>query len=54
MAIADMGGLVKVWALLLLGDSSGAVWMWKIPSGETKTIQGSNARNTCGTLTADG
>jgi len=28
--------------------------MWKIPSGETKTFQGSNARNTCGTLTADG
>ena len=40
--------------MLLLGDSSGTVWMWRIPSGDTKTFQGESSRNTCADLTSDG
>ncbi len=42
-------------SVLFLGASSGTLWMWKIPSGETKTFIGdSSAKNSGGALTNGG
>lgn len=40
--------------VLLAGTADGSSWMWKIPSGECKTLQGPNCPATCGQILADG
>lgn len=40
--------------VLLAGTGDGNVWMWKIPSGDTKTFQGHGCRSTCGMFMKDG
>ncbi|CAH2305189.1 angio-associated migratory cell [Pelobates cultripes] len=40
--------------VLLAGTADGNTWMWKIPSGECKTFQGSNCPVTCGQFLPDG
>ena len=40
--------------MLLVGTSSGEGWMWKIPSGDCKTFQGHNSRNTCAAVLKTG
>ena len=39
---------------MLVGGSDGNVWMWRIPSGESKLFQGDDSRNTCASFTSDG
>ncbi|XP_076872087.1 angio-associated migratory cell protein [Brachyhypopomus gauderio] len=40
--------------VLLAGAADGNVWMWKIPSGECKTLQGPNCQATSGKILPDG
>ncbi len=40
--------------VLLAGTSGGEGWMWKIPSGDCKTFQGHNSRNTCSAMLPNG
>ncbi|XP_077997578.1 angio-associated migratory cell protein-like [Glandiceps talaboti] len=40
--------------VILAGTSDGDVWMWKIPSGECKTMQGPKCQTTIGKLMPDG
>ncbi|KAK3733715.1 hypothetical protein QZH41_011236 [Actinostola sp. cb2023] len=40
--------------VLVAGTADGNVWMWKIPSGDTKTFQGHGCRSTCGMFMKDG
>ncbi|KAJ1184158.1 hypothetical protein NDU88_000968 [Pleurodeles waltl] len=40
--------------VLLAGTADGSSWMWKIPSGECKTLQGPNCPATCGQILPDG
>lgn len=40
--------------VLLGGTSEGDVWMWKIPSGDCKMMQGHGCQSTCGKIMPDG
>ncbi|TFK03601.1 calcineurin subunit B type 1 [Platysternon megacephalum] len=40
--------------VLLAGTADGNSWMWKIPSGESKTFQGPSCPATCGRVLPDG
>ncbi|XP_031557021.1 angio-associated migratory cell protein-like [Actinia tenebrosa] len=40
--------------VLLAGTADGDVWMWKIPSGDTKTFQNHGCRTSCGLFMNDG
>ena len=40
--------------VLLGGTADGDVWMWKIPSGDTKTMLGHGCQTTCGRIFPDG
>ncbi|EDO35758.1 predicted protein [Nematostella vectensis] len=40
--------------VLLAGTADGDTWMWKIPSGDTKTFQSHGCRSTCGMFMKDG
>lgn len=40
--------------VLLVGTSSGEGWMWKVPTGDCKTFQGHNSRNTSAALLGSG
>ena len=40
--------------VLLAGTSDGVAWVWRVPSGECKTLQGPNCRNMCAALMSDG
>ncbi|XP_071792333.1 angio-associated migratory cell protein-like [Asterias amurensis] len=40
--------------VLLGGTAEGQVWMWKVPSGECKTMQGHGCQTTCGKVLPDG
>lgn len=40
--------------VLLGGTSEGDVWMWKMPSGDTKMMQGHGCLTSCGRVTPDG
>ncbi|XP_022079230.1 angio-associated migratory cell protein-like [Acanthaster planci] len=40
--------------VLLGGTSEGQIWMWKVPSGECKTMQGHGCQTTCGKIFPDG
>ncbi|NP_001088640.1 angio associated migratory cell protein L homeolog [Xenopus laevis] len=40
--------------VLLAGTADGNTWMWKIPSGECKTLQGPGCPATCGQFMPDG
>lgn len=41
-------------AVLLAGTAEGDVWMWKIPSGDCKTMLGHGCQTTCGKILPDG
>lgn len=40
--------------VLLAGTDEGSCWMWKVPSGECKTLPGTGCQATCGKFLADG
>jgi len=40
--------------ILFAGAVEGETWMWKIPSGDCKTIAGFGIQNECGKLLPDG
>ncbi|XP_071823388.1 angio-associated migratory cell protein-like isoform X2 [Apostichopus japonicus] len=40
--------------VLLGGTSEGDVWMWKVPSGDTKMMQGHGCLTSCGRVLPDG
>ncbi|KAK3094701.1 hypothetical protein FSP39_005157 [Pinctada imbricata] len=40
--------------VLLVGTADGECWMWKVPSGDTKTFQGHGSPASCGRLFNDG
>ncbi|XP_059823503.1 angio-associated migratory cell protein [Hypanus sabinus] len=40
--------------VLLAGTDEGSCWLWKIPSGECKTLPGTGCQATCGKILADG
>ncbi|XP_037552613.1 angio-associated migratory cell protein [Nematolebias whitei] len=40
--------------VLLAGTDDGSVWMWKIPSGHSKTLQSPGCQATCGKVLPDG
>ena len=40
--------------VLLAGTQDGGVWMWKVPSGECKMMQGHGCSATVGKLLPDG
>lgn len=40
--------------VLFLGTVDGEVWMWKIPSGDCKTLQSHGCTASCGVVMADG
>ena len=40
--------------VLLAGTSDGGGWMWRVPSGECKTLQGQSCRNVCAAIMPDG
>lgn len=40
--------------VLLAGMADGNVWMWKIPGGDCKTLQGPGCQSTSGKVLPDG
>ncbi|EFX86282.1 hypothetical protein DAPPUDRAFT_187565 [Daphnia pulex] len=40
--------------ILFAGTDAGDTWMWKIPSGDCKTLPGHGERNECGKILPDG
>ena len=40
--------------MLFLGTVDGDIWMWKIPSGDCKTLQSHGFTASCGLILSDG
>lgn len=40
--------------VLIAGGETGEIYIWRIPAGDCKVIQGNGTKCECGTLTADG
>ena len=40
--------------ILFAGAVEGETWMWKIPSGDCKTVAGFGIQNECGKILPDG
>ena len=40
--------------VLFCGTADSEMWMWKIPSGDSKIFQGQGEKNECGAILADG
>ena len=40
--------------ILIVGTSEGTGWLWRLPSGDCKTLPGHGCKNTCATILAGG